>query len=784
MADTCFHCSEKIPAGVVLSVRYLGKSQAVCCHGCQSVAQLILDGGLNDYYRLREEPAQRPDAIDSSWQAYDQEAFITSFVTPGNGVRHVELLVQNITCSACAWLIERRLASLTGLTNIRVNAAANKLSFDWSSDAIKLSEVMTELAQIGYQGQGWSATTAANQAADELRTLLFRVGLAGIAFLQVMMFAAAIYTGADEMDPKYTELMQWFSLIISIPVVLYSAQPFFKGAYSALRAGGLSMDIPVATAISLAWSASIVATFNGVGEVYFDSVVMFSFFLLTGRYLEKRAQHRENDTLYSLASWLPDTAIRITDRGQEWLPSSGLTYGDIVLIRAGDSAPADGKIISGCSSFDESLFSGEHLPVTKSVGSSIYAGTVNIEQEVKFRVEAADCSTQASAINQLLASAAAQKPAITHIVDRISGVFIAAVLAISLATYLFWSAQANPHAFWIALSVLVVTCPCALSLATPVAITSAIAGLRSRGILVTNSEAMTQLPTVDTLILDKTGTLTKGVLTVVEVIIHNEQYSKEKVLELAGALEFHSNHPIATAFPQGNLSVDNAEVVVGRGVQGDYQGASYRIGSARFVEAGSEHANRGNIFLACNSELIAEFVITDTLREGSAAMIAELKRRGINVILCSGDSQSSVTKVAQNVGIKQFYFEQTPEQKYELLRELRNDGARIGMVGDGLNDVPVLGSADVSLAVASGASLARCHADMVLSEEQFTRMPQLIAFTSLLNRTIKQNLAWALLYNLLALPLAIAGFVPPWAAAIGMSLSSLVVVLNALKLNK
>jgi len=782
MAETCFHCSEVIPKGVTLSVRYQGESRAVCCHGCQSVAELILDGGLNDYYRLRAEPAQRPEAIDSSWQAYDQEAFISTFVGQGEGSRRVELLVQNITCSACAWLIERRLARLSGLSNIYVNAAANKLSFDWDASEIPLSQVMADLANIGYPAQGWSSTTAASQAADELRTLLFRVGLAGIAFLQVMMFAAAIYTGTGEMDPRYIDLMQWFSLFISIPVVIYSAQPFYKGAFSALRVGGLSMDVPIATAISLAWGASIVATVSGVGEVYFDSVVMFSFFLLTGRYLEKRAQHRENDTLYSLSSWLPDTAIRLSGDGQEWLPSSALQYGDEVLIRAGDAAPADGVITQGCSSFDESLFSGEHLPVTKSQGSTIYAGTVNIEQEVRFRVEAADTSTQASAINQLLASAAAQKPAITYLVDRISGVFIGAVLAISLATYLFWTYQSNEHAFWIALSVLVVTCPCALSLATPVAITSAISGLRHRGVLVTNSEAMTQLSGIDTLILDKTGTLTKGQLSLVEVIVHDRNLSEDFILNIAGALEFHSNHPIATAFPVREISIEGAEVVVGRGVQGDYDGLSYAIGSARFVGANSD--SDGNIFLAREGDVIAEFVIADTLREGSDTMVDALKRKGVNVILCSGDSRSSVTKVAKEVGIASYYFEQTPEQKYDLLRQLRSDGARIAMVGDGLNDVPVLGSADVSLAIASGASLARCHADMVLSEEQFTRIPNLFSFTQLLNRTIKQNLGWALGYNLMALPIAVAGFVPPWAAAIGMSLSSLVVVLNALKLNK
>ncbi|RMA81398.1 heavy metal translocating P-type ATPase [Umboniibacter marinipuniceus] len=786
MATSCFHCNEAVPPGTDLFVTFDNVSQPVCCAGCQAVAEMILDDGFAAYYKHRDEPAIRPDEHRFDWAIFDDAAFQKDFCRQiEDGTTRVDLLVEGITCSACAWLIEKRLSQTQGAANSQVITASHRLRFTWDPSRSKLSTILQALSALGYRVRPWNEENAAEHFAVELRSLLFKVGLAGIAFLQVMMFAVALYAGEmSGIDDSHRSLMRWFSLAISIPVVFYSAEPFFSGAYRALKGRSLTMEVPVAIAISLAWGASIVATFTNSGEVYFDSVVMFVFFLLSGRYLEHRAQHRERQTLFSLAAWLPSSALRFVDGGFQWVPTMAIREGDLLQVLKGETAPADGVLSSDSAHMDESLLTGEHLAVRKHPGDRVFAGTINTGESFSYRMDTPTEQSQAAKINELLGAAANEKPPITQLVDRIAGGFIASVLIIAAASYWYWSVSAPQDAFWIALSVLVVTCPCALSLATPVAITSSILGFKKQGVLVTQARSLQALDRVDTIFLDKTGTLTTGELRVASAEILSSVFTQDLVLDIAAALERESSHPIASAFNTRptNISPDNLEVIIGEGVRAQVDGQEWRIGKPSFCDPAA--TSEPVVALSCNHSLVAKFTITDTLRDGIFNDISKLKAQGIEVLLVSGDHQDTVASVAKAAGIDTFFSAQKPEDKYRLLQQYRGEGRRVLMVGDGLNDVPVIGGADVSVAMSSGAALARCHADVVLNASKGFGLAGLLRNARRLNITIKQNLGWALLYNLVALPLAVMGFVPPWAAAVGMSLSSLIVVLNALKLSR
>jgi len=781
MTNHCFHCNDAIPEGIRLSVTYEGEARSVCCAGCQSVASLILDGGMSAYYQHRESPAERPVDERSDLAVFDDLSFQSGFCT-ASGTSELEsvLLVDGITCAACAWLIERHLSGLPGVLSAAVNVSRKRLVLKIDTKRLKLSAVVASMSDIGYQVSPWSENSLEALSAEVGRRLLFKLGLAGIAFLQVMMFAVALYAGDySGIDESHQSLMRWFSLAISVPVVLYSASPFFIGAISSFKARALTMDVPIAVAITLAWSASIWATITNSGEVYFDSVVMFSFFLLAGRYLEHLALHKEHGEQAKLSSWLPDRANHC-ERG--WIPSQTLVVNDIVRVAAGDPFPADGIVTQGRTHADESLLTGEHLPIDKAEGDEIHAGTVNVDSAVEVRVTAVGEQCGAGRIHQLLLDAVDAKPPITQLVDRISGWFVAAVLIVALLTYVGWLFIQPDHALWVALSVLVVTCPCALSLATPVALTSSVHGYRSRNMLVSNTAAIAELAEVDTIIFDKTGTLTLGRPSIVRSINHSD-YSDAQLLSVVAGLEAYSNHPIAKAFSSPTpVDFSHVEVNVGNGLVGDFEGNEWQVGRPGWID--SNFTSSAQVVLACNAKIVAEYFLDDKLRDGARESMSELRALNIDVKLASGDRAESVINVAKTLVISDFRSECTPEDKYHWLQSLQSQGHKVMMVGDGLNDVPVIGAANVSVAMASGAGLARCHADVIVVDEQLSAFPKMIRFAKRTQRKILQNLAWALGYNALALPLAVMGFVPPWAAAIGMSASSLVVVMNALRLNR
>ncbi len=623
---------------------------------------------------------------------------------------------------------------------------------------------------------------------------LKRLAAAGLGMLQVMMLAVALYAGEHYgMDPGIRDFLRWVSLIIAAPVVLYAAQPFFRNAWGDLRRRQLGMDVPVGLAIGSALGASAWATVTGAGEVYFDSAVMFTFFLLTGRFLEMRARHRAGEAAEALVRLLPASATRIGGDDDATVPVSDLRAGDRVRVRPGETVPADAEVVEGTSAIDESLLTGESLPKARGPGDAVVGGTVNRESPLVLRVTRVGADTVLSAIQRLLDRAQSQKPRVAQLADRVAAWFVGGLLILAAGVGAAWYVEAGAaQAFTIVLAVLVVTCPCALSLATPAALTAATGSLTRIGFLVTRGHALETLARATRVVFDKTGTLTEGRVHLAETVPLGE-ISKERALAVAAALERASEHPLARAItdaaPRGPAASDVTSRP-GYGVEGTIEGKRYRAGGPDFVAELSKKkvelpaADEAATWVVLGDETgpIARFRMEDRIRLEAARAVARLRDLGLEVELLSGDREGAARATASALGIETVRGGASPEGKLARLRELESQGEIVAMVGDGVNDAPVLAGAPVSIAMGEGTELAQASADVVLLSGRLTRLAEGIATARRARGVIAQNLTWAVLYNAVALPLAALGWVAPWMAAIGMSASSLAVVTNALRL--
>lgn len=780
----------------------------MCCMGCQSVAQAIVDNGLTDFYDHRTHISNKPaDLVPAELRVYDNEALQQSFVQVSsqekNGsIREASLILEGIVCAACVWLNERHVKQLKGVIDFRVNYSTHRASLKWDNNLINLSDVLKAITDIGYNAHPFDPGRMETLQKKERSASLRRIALAGVGMMQVMMPAIAIYIGeSSDMGETTRNFLRWISMIITTPVVLYSSSVFFTSAWRDLKRGVFGMDVPVSIAIGSAYLASVWATITNTGEVYFDSVVMFTFFLLLGRFLEMGARHKAGQVADALVRLLPQTATRLdkSEGGKETqtvISASELALGDRVLIKPGETVPADGSVIEGVSSTNESLLTGESLPRTKKTGDKLIGGTVNVESPLTMRVDKLGDSTILSSIIRLLDRAQSEKPDLAKFADRSAGWFVILLLGIALAVFVYWWFQEPSQAFWVALSVLVITCPCALSLATPAALTAATGNLTQQGVLATRGHALETLAKVSTVIFDKTGTLTHGRLKVVDTHVLGS-LSKTECESLAAGLESASEHPLAKAI--ANQSSQPAEFLElraesGRGVEGRLNDKTYRIGTQLFV---SEISGDGfpdkkldikasvlstPVFLGMEGEWLGVFLLEDEIRNESLDTVKTLQSMGINVSLLSGDSEQAVNTVAKTLSIKEARSGLLPADKLRYVQQLQSRGEVVGMIGDGVNDAPVLAAANVSVAMGSGSQLAQASADMVLLSENLSHLPSSIKLSKRMQTIIYQNFGWAIVYNIVAIPIAAMGWVTPWMAAIGMSMSSLLVVLNALRL--
>lgn len=823
-SELCFHCNDPIPTGQHYTAEVLGQQQHFCCPGCQAVAQAVVDNGLEDYYRFRTQPADKAaaeQALPSPLALYDNPLLQQELVAASGDDSSIQLTVSGLKCAACAWLIERQVLQLQGIVKIGVDISANRATLVWRKQSITLSAILHRISEIGYQAQPFQADKHEAQLQRDHQSYLKKLGLSGILSMQVMMLAFGLYFGLfGDLEPTTQTYFHWVSLLLTVPVVVYSGSEFLRGASNALAAGQVNMDVPISIAIVVIFASSAYATIQDTGSVYFESVSMFIFLLLISRYLEHASRKKAATVAANSNRYIPVTARQlIADQEQQCLAKS-LQPGDRVRVKPGELIPVDGVISAGVSCVDESMLTGEFAPVTKQIAAQVYAGTVNQSSVLEIKVTKSLAQSAAMEISRLQDLALGSKPKIAVLADRLARKFIVAVLLIAAATYIGWHVVGDGvnsnEALMRAVAVLVATCPCALALATPSALTAAMAALKQSNLIVKSADFLENLSDLDVVVFDKTGTLTEGRFSIVSWQHYSSgpelrdvpssapqarsassgQLAKDDwPLRVAASLESLSEHPISRAFshlPQ--LPVTAGRNHVGEGVEGVIAGRHYKIGTYAFASNSqtltSTEEGRlspallnqpsAEVFLSCAGRVIAEFRLQDKLHPDTLSLIPKLRR--LQPTILSGDSEYNVRQVAEQLAITAWQAQCRPKQKLDYIQNLQNQGKRVLMVGDGINDGPVLAQADVSVAVSGATDLAKNAADVIILDGSLAKLPTLFAVAKRTRTIIRTNIVWALSYNTLALPLAVGGLLSPWMAVLGMSLSSIVVVSNSARL--
>ncbi len=792
MTKDCYHCGEPVLTGSQYQVEILGESRDMCCPGCEAVATTIVENGLTSYYQFRTETAEKADLVPEQLQSlslYDNEDIQQEFVRDDQQLKEVTLSLEGVTCAACAWLIEKQIGKKSGVQSIRVNTTTHRALLRWDPESAKLSELLSGIHRLGYKAAPFEADKQEQQYHQMMKKYLYRLGIAGIATMQVMMLAVALYFEVfGDMDETFRNYFRWVSLIFATPVLLYSALPFYLSAWRNIKTRTLGMDVPVSLALLFAYVASLYATVMEKGEVFFESISMFTFFLLLGRFLEMRARRTAAAASANLLKLVPKMATLETG---DQIPARSLKVGDFIKVLPGEHLPADAEITQGTTSVDESMLTGESEPLLRKVGEPIYAGTINVEGNVVARVTALPADCLISNIVRLQDEAQLSKPKVAELADIVARYFVGAILLISACTWLFWHFQKPDDAFWIMLSVLVATCPCALSLATPTALTCSTSRMGRLGILLRRGHVLESLTRINRVVLDKTGTLTEGNVRISKTQVVDKSYSEQQCLAIAASLETYANHPIARAFSSfrnDNYCATDVSNSIGEGLSGVLEGRQWKIGKPSFVlsqqYAGSvDIGDQGQyqVWLSCEGTPVAAFQLSDPVRENSLVLINKIKNAGIAVTMLTGDNKTHAEIVANQLGINDVIAGVTPQGKLDYLKSLPESEITL-MVGDGVNDAPVLAGAHLSVAMGGGTDIAKASADMVLLGDDLLRLLSARKLAIQTRRIIRQNLSWALGYNLIILPLAVAGFVAPYIAVVGMSASSVIVVTNSLRL--
>ena len=732
-----------------------------------------------------------------------EQGRFTRWVTGPRGQRWAESSLQlaGLHCAACSGLIEQALSKVAGVHSVRVSAAAERATVCWDPESTRPSLFIAAVQQAGYDAVPDAAAPARALRVRQQRQALWRLFVASFCAMQVMMFATPSYVaGAGELSDEMRQLLNWGSWIVSLPVMVFSAGPYFSGAWHMLRRGRIGMDVPVALGIAITFIASSGATFAPGGvlgaEVYFDSLTMFVSFLLASRWLELRARQGAAETLERALARLPETAWRLDEHDQVSAVSvQRLHVGDRVRVLLGQSIPADGVLEVGSTQADEALLSGESTPVAKRPGDTLVAGSVNVGAPVVMRVQRIGGDTRLETIVSMMRSALTQRPASAHVADRWAAPFLWAVLLLAAGAAAVWSVIDPARAVWVAVSVLIVTCPCALSLAAPATLVAAARGLARHGVLLQRLDAIEVLASARHFFFDKTGTLTEDRVVAGPALLteagaqHWGHAGSALASACAASLAKWSQHPVSLALsehgaaqPAAELQWTQVKEVPGQGVSAvDQQGRTWRLGRALWVDAATALPAGSQVALGCQGQLLAGFAVEEALRDGAVQAMQALRDDGVQLRLLSGDSAQRTLALAQRVGITDVLAPAMPQDKLAAMVDLQARGERVVMVGDGVNDAPVLARADASLAMGQGALVSRSHADAVITSNQLSDLVHARRKAQRALAIVRQNFIWAGAYNALCIPLALVGYLPPWAAGLGMATSSLVVVLNALR---
>ena len=870
----CFHCGDAVPSPPFMAT-VLGAPREMCCLGCQLAAESIVEAGLEQYYLDRSEinrTASLPAEM-TRLSAYDHEDIKSQFVYHQDALSVAELSVNNLRCAACTWLIESRLLSLDGVDACRVNLTNQRMQVTWDEDKLPISQILATIGDIGYEAKPYRQDTHEAMLAKHNNKMILRLGIAALGAMQSMMYAVAIYFGEySGMMVLQRDFLRWVSLFVSVPVFFYAAIPFFISAYTAIRARQVNMDVPVSVALIVTFFASLYATLTGSGHTYYDSVSMFVFFLLAGRYIEHNArlkaatmandlvvvepvlvqkvgtdteaaahiqqlltadisdtdQDNQQNSLSNknINAINPQVRLKIAqDALAHWqnnqqknidqdnlVTSKSLRVGDIIKVEAGSEIISDGILLSTTATVSQSLLTGEGDLIVKQQGDHIIGGAQNDSQPFIMLVTAETEDSQIGLIDRLMNRAMSEKPKLAQQADRLARWFVARILILSVLVFIGWYFIDPSQAIWATVAVLVATCPCALSLATPIALTVATNRLASYGFLTTRGHTLQTLAHITHVAFDKTGTLTYGKPNLLHIDLMDAELNtssddmayKNQLLAIAAALEVGSRHPVAhallTAAYQLHLpATDDLTHYPAGGVQAVIGGTTYRIGHPAFalednsaadsIRAETHQASLVVVLSQWQADTQswhakASFYFNDKVRDTVPALLETLNAYDLQPVMLTGDPSAEAMKVAASLGITDAHNALSPADKVVRIKDLQRQGAVVLMVGDGINDAPVLAAADVSTSIAGAADLAQVSSDSIILNGKIEAIGKAKHIANKTERIIKQNFRWALGYNGVVLLPAVLGYVPPWLAAIGMSLSSLVVVLNALRLKR
>lgn len=802
--EGCFHCGLPLPKDGRWSADINGVEREFCCLGCQSVCSAIYQAGLDGFYdrtpsgQLLAPPPELPKDL----ALFDLDEVQEEFVDELGDERQINLLVEGIHCAACVWLIERSLSQLTGVLDAKVNLAGKRVSIRWNNNQTTLSKVIQRLSSIGYAAVPFDPEVAEGAIKKHNRSLLLRMAFAGFAMMNLMWISIALYSGAA--DGEFRSLFQWVSFLLATPTLLYSGYPFLKGAWTGLRNMHLTMDLPIAIGASVTFCYSVYITVSEsvTGEAYFDTVVNFIFIILLGRYLESVSKKQAVVSTQRLFDLQPKGATLWLDGSEKVVPIRAVKIGEQVLVKPGEKIPVDGLIVEGSSSVDESMLTGESAHVRKMMGAYVSAGTINIDSALMVEVKGTLRDTSLGKIIQLVEDAQQSRAPIQCTADRIVPWFVFVTLLLASITFYFWFDTGFEFALMAATSVLIITCPCALGLATPMSIAVA-SGLAARnGILVKTGAVLESLSHVQHVVFDKTGTLTEGKMSVATVLTERDE---KEMLAVAASLEKYSEHSIAKAIiaKSEQLGVDVAALTArnvqnkpGYGLTGMVADQPVVLGNYVWIEENNilarnhfakdafefEQQAMTCIYLAIDGELVALFALADQLREDAQGLVTVLRDAGIGMTLLSGDRKPVVEAIAEKLGGMTVIAEVLPQDKDSVICDLQSQGLKVAMVGDGVNDAPALIRADVGIAIGSGTDVSVDSADVVLMSDELDKVRLATLLSRHTLRTIRQNMGISFSYNIIMVPLAMMGMVTPLVAAITMPISSLLVIGNAARI--
>jgi P-type Cu2+ transporter len=785
----CAHCLLEISDREAIHVKTDDQDLVFCCQGCLGIYELVNNEGLDNFYKRREGWAVGPQIVGE----LDYDAFFERIVRDETSdLLTVDFMITGIRCASCVWLIEKAVGRIDGVEHCLVNYANHKVRLSWFPEQIDLKKILSRIQKYGYQPQ---PRINDQQQEREGRALLIRFGTSCFLAMQLMIYSMALYAGYFQgMDATMRNILHGVAGLVATPVIFYGGAPFFAGAWRGLKSGHFTMDSLIALGAGGAYFLSIFQTIRG-GEVYYDTAVMIVTLILLGRLLEHGARSRASESVHKLSSLAPDQARVCAEYSRpenaEIRRVTSINKNEFISLKPGERIPLDGTIVSGESEVDESMLTGESKPVRKSVGSSVMAGTINLHGHLVFQVTGTGEETVLARIIKAVEDAQARRAPIQKFADTIVAWFVPVVLFLASAAFLYaYSEKGFEQAIIRAVSVLVVACPCALGLATPLAILVGTGIGAGKGILFKGGDVLEEASSVDTLVLDKTGTLTTGRMTLTSVVLLADTFDEQRCVLIAASLETHSEHSVGKAISQAVerealLPVTGFKARPGLGIEGEVDGVLYTIGSSRFLNIPEENRGASTIvYLADKNEVIAKFEVADSLREEAVPMVEELHKRSMSLHMVSGDQQAAVAAMAEKAGIRHYQAGTMPTEKAVFIENLQENGATVAMVGDGINDAPALTTAQVGIGVATGTDIAMESADIVLMREDLRLVPSALLLAKQTFATIRLNLFWALGYNIIALPLAFLGLLHPIICAGAMALSSLCVVGNSLLLKR